>query len=112
MVAKTATRVPRTVLTNEEKETLICFDETSADATIFTYNAKWQRHLEGRFGLKPVQDNGYGGKEYHIPKSRIRMPQVPKKMSEEQRQKLAGRLREARQQKSPKKISEHIGTVV
>jgi len=30
------------VLMNEEKETIISFDETPADAVIFTYNRAWQ----------------------------------------------------------------------
>lgn len=88
-------------LTNDEKETLISFDETPEDAVIFTYNLAWQKHLEQRLGLKPIRDNGYGGKEYQISKKRIRMPMVPRKLSAEQRQKLGERLRKARQQKSP-----------
>jgi len=87
-------------LTNEERETLISFDETQAPAVIFTYNKKWQRHLEGRFGLKPLTDNGFGGREYVIPKSRISLPRVPRKMSDEQKQKAAERLRKARVKKS------------
>jgi hypothetical protein len=90
-----------TRLTNEERETIITFDETPADGFVFTYNRAWQSHLEKRLGLKPVMDNGFGGKEYQIAKSRIRMPLAPRKLSPEQRQKLGERLRRARLQKSP-----------
>ena len=88
-------------LTNEEKETLISFDETPNEAVIFTYNKRWQTHLEKKLGLKPVLNNGYGGKEYRIAKSRIRMPQIPRKLSPEQRERLTKQLRKARHQKSP-----------
>ena len=96
----TKPRVKMTALTNEERETLISFDETPNDAVIFTYNKTWQNHLENRLGFKPVMDNKYGGKEYHIPKKRVRMPVAPRKLSEQQKQKLRGRLKKARRQKS------------
>lgn len=89
-----------TALSNEERETLISFDETPADAVIFTYNKRWQRHLEQRLGLKPTMNNGYGGREYHIPKKRIPLPRAPKKLTAEQRRKLGQRLRASRRQKS------------
>ena len=88
-------------LSREEQETIITFDETTADTVIFTYNRTWQQHLEKRLGLKPTMNNGFGGKEYQIPKSRIKPPRAPKKLSTAQRQKLATRLRKARHQKSP-----------
>lgn len=90
----------RMSLSNEEKETLISFDETPTDAVIFTYNRRWQKHLEEKIGLKPTLNNGFGGKEYHIAKSRIPMPRAPRKLSPEQRQKAGQRLKEARRQKS------------
>jgi len=96
----TKTRIRAPALTNDEKETLIGFDETSNPAEIFTYNARWQRHLETRLGLKPIMDNGFGGKTYHLPKSRIRLPQAHRTLSVEQRQKLGERLARARQHKS------------
>jgi len=97
----TKPRVKMPALTNEEKETLISFDETSHPAVIFTHNLKWQRYLEDRLGLKPTMDNGYGGRQYELPKSRIRLPRVPRTLSEEQKQELGERLRKARAQKSP-----------
>lgn len=83
-------------LTNEEKETIISFDETPAPAIIFTYNKRWQRHLEERFKLSPLRDNGFGGREYEMPKSRISLPRVPRQLTAEQREKMAERLRKVR----------------
>ena len=61
-------------LTNDEKKTLISFDETPDDSVIFTYNKAGQSNLENRLGLRTTMDNGCGGKEYRVPKKRIRMP--------------------------------------
>lgn len=98
-------------LTNEEKETIITFDETPADAIIFTYNKTWQTHLEKRLGIRPTMDNGSGGREYRIAKSRIRPPRPPRVLSPEQRRKLGERLRKARQQKSPHLPRGHVTTM-
>lgn len=87
-------------LSREEKETLISFDETPAEAVVFTYNKRWQTQLEKKLGIKPTMNNGYGGREYKVPKGRIRMPQAPKKLSAEQRRKMGQRLKDARLHKS------------
>jgi len=79
-------------LTGYEKETIINFNEAEDIAYIFTYNKAWQKHLEGKLGLKPTMDNGYGGKEYELPKKRIRPPLAPRKLSEQTRRKLADNL--------------------
>ena len=83
--------MPRT-LTNEERETIINFNEGEATADIFTYNKAWQKHLEGKLGLKPVKDNGYGGREYEVPKKMIKPPRAPRKLSDNAKEKLAERL--------------------
>ena len=80
-----------TRLTNIEKETIITFDETPEDGYIFTYNKVWQKHLEKRLGLKIDMDNGYGGKQYRIPKKRIRMPLSPRNLSPEAKKRLSER---------------------
>ena len=90
----------RTPLTNEEKETIINFNKAEPMANIFTYEESWQKHLEG-LGLKPVHDNGFGGKEYLIDKKRIRPPRAPVKFSAETKQKMAERMRGIPRQKSP-----------
>ena len=75
-----------------EQETIILFNKAEDTATILTYEKTWQKHLEGRLGLKPVMDNGFGRKEYELPKSRIRPPRAPKRLSDSARRKLAERL--------------------
>lgn len=65
-------------LTKQEKETCIVFDEGNDDASVFTYKKSFQRVLEKEFGVKPVEDNGYGGKEYIVPKRWIRCPRAPR----------------------------------
>jgi len=79
-------------LSLEERETIINFDEKEPMASIFTYNKAWQEHLEKRLGLKPIMNNGYGGKEYEISKKRIKPPRAPLKLSVEARAKLSKRL--------------------
>jgi len=95
-------------LSNEDKETVIRFDETPGKGVIFTYNKTWQSHLEKKLGLKPVWENGYGGKEYEIDKKRIPMPRAPRKLTAEQRKKLGERLNKARSLKSPNRLGNHV----
>jgi hypothetical protein len=70
-------------LSRYERETIINFNEGEDIASIFTYNKSWQRHLESKLGLKPIMDNGFGGKEYQISKKRIPMPRLQKRLSAE-----------------------------
>jgi len=79
--AKKGRRVKLPVLARDERETTITFDETPDDAVIFTYSRVWQRHLERKLGLKPIMNNGFGAKEYRIPKNRIKPPRAPKRLS-------------------------------
>ena len=83
-------------LSLSERETIILFNETREPATIFTYNRKWQQHLEKKLGLKLVMNNGFGGKEYKIDKKRIPMPRAPRKLSAEQKKAVVARLSKAR----------------
>ena len=75
-----------------EQETIINFNKAEDIASIFTYEKTWQKHLEGKLGLKPVMDNGFGGKEYELPKSRIKPPRAPRKLSDSAKKKLTERL--------------------
>ena len=83
-------------LTNYEQETIINFTKEEKIAYIFIYEKKWQKHLEGRLGLRPTMDNGFGGKEYQIDKKRIPMPRVPRRLSASAKEKLAERLNQNR----------------
>ena len=87
-------------LTNYEKETIINFNEADNIASIFTCNKSWQKHLEKRLGLRPIMDNGYGGRGYEIPKKRIRPPRAPVKLSPEARAKLSKRMKGMSQKRS------------
>ena len=60
-----------------EKETIIVFNKGEKEASIFTYEKTWQKHLETRFNIKPVLVNNYGGKSYIINKNRIMKPRAP-----------------------------------
>jgi len=84
-------------LSNYEQETIINFNKDEAIAHIFTYEKTWQQHLEKRLGLKPIMDNGFGGREYEIDKKRIRPPRAPVKLSAEARASLTKRLSNSRQ---------------
>jgi len=75
-----------------EQETIINFNKAEDMAYIFTYEKTWQKHLERNLGLESVMDNGFGGKEYELPKSRIRPPRAPKRLSDSARKELAERL--------------------
>ena len=77
-----------------EQETIINFNKAEDIAAIFTYEKTWQKHLESKLGLKPVMDNGFGGREYAIEKKRIRPPRAPVRLSGEARAKLAKRMKD------------------
>ena len=79
-------------LSSYEQETIINFNKAEEIAYIFTYEKTWQKHLENKLGLKPTTDNGFGGKEYELPKSRIKPPRAPKKLSDSDKRKLTERL--------------------
>ena len=79
-------------LTSYEQETIINFNKAEEIAYIFTYEKTWQKHLEGKLGLKPTMDNGFGGREYQLPKSRIKLPRAPRQLSDSAKKKLAERL--------------------
>uniref|UniRef100_A0A6M3J2M6 Uncharacterized protein n=1 Tax=viral metagenome TaxID=1070528 RepID=A0A6M3J2M6_9ZZZZ len=84
------------MLTNFERETIICLNESSDPAHIFAYSKTRQKHLEGKLGLKPTMTNGKGGSEYEIDKKRIKPPRVPKKLSADTKAKLVKRLSASR----------------
>lgn len=83
-------------LTRSEQETVINFNKGENTAYIFTYEKTWQKHLEKKLGLKPVMDNGFGGKEYELPKNMIRPPRAPRKLSDSAKRRLTDRLHRKR----------------
>ena len=84
-----------------EQETIINFNKEESIAYIFTYEKTWQKHLEQRLGLKPVMNNGFGGKEYQLPKGLIPMPRAKRQYSEQTKKKMAGRLAKIRAKQKP-----------
>ena len=71
-------------LTRYEQETVIRFCEAEDTADVFTYNEKWQRHLES-LGFKPYRVNDFGGKDYAIPKHMIHLPRKKLELTETER---------------------------
>lgn len=80
-------------LTKYEQETIINFNREEDKAYIFTYDKAWQRHLEKKLEIKPVLDNGIGGKEYILDKAMVRRPQKKRKCSKDSKEKLARRFK-------------------
>ena len=83
-------------LSNYEQETIITFNKEEALAYIFTYEKTWQKHLEGKLGLKPILTNDDGGREYELNKKRIKPPRPPMKLSTKTREKIGRRLQQSR----------------
>jgi len=82
-------------LTLAERETVITFNESKEPAEIYTHNKRWQWRLE-KLGIKPIRDNGYGGKTYQIEKSRIPLPRAKRVLTEAAKARLANQLRRIR----------------
>ena len=83
-------------LTDCEKETIIIFNQEESIGYIFTHEKTWQKHLERKLGLKPTMNNGFGGKEYQLPKSMIKPPRAPRRLSGETKKRLAEQARRNR----------------
>ena len=86
-------------LSNYEQETIINFNKDEPVAHIFTYEKKWQRHLEGKLGLTPKSDNGFGGRDYELPKNRISRPRAKRVLSANHKKRLTTTLAKARKAK-------------
>ncbi len=56
-------------LTKYEQETTKNFNKADNVAYIFTHGKRWQQHIEEKLGIKPTDDNGFGGKNYEVNKS-------------------------------------------
>ena len=78
-------------LTRQEQETIINFNQEEGAAYIYTCSKSWMRHMEKRLGLKPTVVYSYG-REYECPKSWIKKPRKPRKLSETQKSRIAERL--------------------
>ena len=76
-----------------EQETVINYNRAGSVAYIYTCDRALQRHIEKKLGYKPLRVNSHGCKDYEIPKSMLRRPQKPRRMSEEQKGGLRTRLK-------------------
>jgi hypothetical protein len=90
-----------------DKETIIIFNPVDKDAQIWTYDKRWQTHIETKLGIKPNLihdriDNG-GGRDYTVPKRFIVLPRRARKLTEANRKKLVARLATARKGSKLKK---------
>lgn len=85
-------------LTNEERETIICFNEQSSTARVFTYNRKMSNYLreqasDPQTSCRLLEDNLNGGLTFEVPKRWVKV-RHPRRISEEQRAAMAARARE------------------
>jgi len=87
-------------LTRYEQETIINFNEAEDTADVFTYNEKWQRHLES-LGFKSYRTNSFGGKDYTIPKHMIHLPRKKIELSPEEKARRAEQARGLTRKGSP-----------
>ncbi|MDO4175655.1 MAG: hypothetical protein Q4D42_12915 [Eubacteriales bacterium] len=83
-------------LTNQERETIICFNEADATAEVFTYNGRMLRELSALAGersddIKHISDNGAGGSTYSVPKKWVKI-RASRILTDEQRRSLTRRL--------------------
>jgi len=85
----------------EERETIICFNETNEPASVYTCNKTWQKHIEQRLKIKPTYKNDYGGREYYVPKKQIPMPRARRVLSEEEKTRRATRLKSILSKNNP-----------
>jgi len=83
-------------LSKYEQDTIISSNRSEDLASVFTYEKRWQKHIEGKPGLEPIMDNGSDGKEYEVPKNMIRLPRAPRSLANPVMKKLADHLRENR----------------
>lgn len=89
-------------MTGYKKETHILFNELEPEAYIETYNYKWKKRLTElcekepeNYRLIEPEDND-GRMIFKVNKKRLPLPHEKRKMSEEQKRKLAEQLAKAR----------------
>ena len=85
------------ILSREEKETQVNFNEAEPTAHIYTCSRAWITHLK-KLGLVPEsEDTSQPYAEFALPKAWVRKPSRPKNLSAARRQQLsemAGKMRE------------------
>lgn len=84
-------------LTNEEKETIIVYNEKDRTASVFTYRPSLQRQLDGLCVDRPeyvrkIKETSEGAKEYEIPKKWVKI-RANRILSDEQRLEMSERMK-------------------
>lgn len=85
-------------LTKYEQETIINYNQEEKTASIYTHDAALMRKLDAALENGEeitVKREGDGWKEYEVPKRCIKV-RFPRKISDEQRQKMADRMKSMR----------------
>ena len=85
-----------------EQETVINFNEQEDEATVLTFNKRWQRQIENKMNIEPDEVNVDGSRGYTIPKKSLRLPllRATRQLTEEEKQVVAKRFAEARAAKA------------
>ena len=84
------------MLTREEKETIILWNEADDEVDIFTYNKKLIKILE-QAGVKCISENDEGGKRFLITKDWVKIRKPTKRQySEEERKKKSEHMKRIR----------------
>lgn len=91
-------------LTNQERETIICYNEADKTATVFSYNRRMLRDLDNLAAERPeecqhVGGNGIGGHTYTVPKKWIKL-RASRILTDEQKAAYAERARKMLKSKS------------
>ena len=84
-------------LTNEEKETIIVYNEKDNTASAFTYRAALKRQLDGLCEERPddvrkIKENAEGGTEYEVPKKWVKI-RPSRILTEEQKEAIRERFK-------------------
>lgn len=100
------------ILSPQERETVILFNEGDTIATIYTYNRAWQNNLKKKVVEHPdtfkLLSSQNGVMEFECPKKYISPPRSPRegrKLTDEEKQARADNLAEWRKRKSTVKIA-------
>lgn len=89
-------------LTNYERETIINYNQEEKTASIYTHDPALMRKLNAAIQngeTITVKREGDGWKEYEIPKRFIKI-RFPRKLSDEQREEMALRMKSVRKEQT------------
>jgi uncharacterized alpha/beta hydrolase family protein len=82
LAKKIKDKAPTGKLNKEDQETIVRFDRTNKEASLFTYSKPLQKHMI-KLGAEINFTNSFGGMDFTFPKSWFRIPLVPRSEREE-----------------------------